>query len=82
MIAGYIKMKDDWMSETIIGGTMSWEEQLDGTYTQIVYLRLKNGSTIEQRMREGVNKKEYFMLQLKGDTMWPPTETMLTTGTR
>ncbi len=70
------------MNETIIGGVIVWEEAEDGTLTQTVDLKLKNGSTIHQTMREGVSKKEYFTLQLKGDSLWPPTETMLTTGRR
>ena len=73
-------MEDKWMNETFIDGVVSWEEQLDGTYDQIVYLTLKSGRIIEQIMQSGISKKKFFELRLKGDDLWPPTETTLTMG--
>lgn len=74
-------MEDKWMNETILDGTVSWEEQSDGTYDQIVYLRLKNGRIIEELMQGGVSKKKFFEMRLKGEDYWPPNETTLTLGT-
>ena len=68
------------MNETCIGGVVGWEEQQAGTYDQIVYLTLKNGRIIEQIMQTGISKKQFFELRLKGDDLWPPTETTLTMG--
>ena len=77
-IADYTNMNDDWMSETILGGDLSWEEQEDGTFSQIVVLHLKNGQDITNIVQAGLSRKEFFELRLKGDDQWPPTETTLT----
>ena len=80
MIAGYTNMEDDWLAETIIGGTVSWEEQEDGTFSQIVVLHFKKRKDITNTVISGVTRKEFFELRLKGEDEWPLNATTLTLG--
>ena len=77
MIADYIDMEDDLTNETMIGGDVSWEEQEDGTFSQIVVLHFRNRGDLVNIIVTGVTKKELFEVKLKGEDNWPLTETIL-----
>lgn len=80
MIADYTNMEDDYGNETMTGGDVSWEEQEDGTFSQIVVLHFKNRADLVSVVIEGVTKKELFKVILQGEDNWPLNTTTLTTG--
>lgn len=71
-------MNDD--DETMIGGTVSWEEQEDGTFSQVVVLHFKKREDLVNTVISGVTKKELFKHMLEGEDNWPLNQTTLTTG--